>query len=116
MDLADGRGRAALQWLSDVYDKHAVAWKQAPQPGDALGEQRAAMVIQGAFAISGYLTSHKDTFPKLVDKPMPAIVPGKTPSYYEHEYSGYALSALLKPDDMKARIGAAFYKEMLTPD
>jgi hypothetical protein len=74
------------------------------------------MVIQGAYSISGYLTSHPDTYKKLVDQPMPAFVAGKTPTYYEHEYSGYALSALLKPDDVKARIGAAFYKELLSPD
>ena len=73
-------------------------------------------MIPGAYALSGYLTSHKDMYPKLVDQPLPAFVPGKTPNYYEHEYSGYALSALLKPDDMRARVGAAFYKEMLSPD
>jgi ABC-type glycerol-3-phosphate transport system substrate-binding protein len=107
----------ALQWLQDVYDKHNVAWKTAPADvRDALGEQRAAMVIQGAFAISGYVTSHPDTYKKLVDQPMPAFSAGKTPSYYEHEYSGYALSALLKPDDMKARIGSEFYKTMLSSD
>jgi ABC-type glycerol-3-phosphate transport system substrate-binding protein len=107
----------AVQWLVDLYDKHNVAWKQAPpEVKDALGEQRAAMVIQGAFSISGYRTSHPDTFPKLVDQPMPAFVAGKVPNYYEHEYSGYAISPLLKGDDVKARIGAAFYKEMLSTD
>lgn len=107
----------ALQWIVDLYDKHAVAWKQAPpEVKNALGEQRAAMLIQGAFSISGYATSHPDVFPKLVDRPMPAFVPGKAPNYYEHEYSGYALSPLLKPDDTKAKIGAAFYKELLSPD
>lgn len=107
----------ALQFISDVYDKHSVAWKVAPPDvKDALGEQRAAMMINGAFSISGYATSHPDTYLRLMDQPMPPFVAGKTPSYYEHEYSGYAISALLKPDDMKAKIGAAFYKEMLSPD
>jgi ABC-type glycerol-3-phosphate transport system substrate-binding protein len=107
----------AVQTLLDFYDKHGVAWKQAPpEVKDALGEQRAAMIIAGAFSLSGYLTSHKDVYPKLVDQPLPAYVPGKAPNYYEHEYSGYALSALLKPDDPRARVGAAFYKEMLSPD
>ena len=107
----------AVQWLVDLYDKHGVAWKQAPpEIKDALGEQRAATIINGAFSISGYATSHKDTFPKLVDQPLPGFVPGKAPNYYEHEYSGYALSSLLKTDDMRARVGAAFYRELLSPD
>jgi ABC-type glycerol-3-phosphate transport system substrate-binding protein len=109
----------AVQWLVDLYDKHGVAWKAKQAPAevkDALGEQRAAMMFHGAYAISGYATSHKDTFPKLVDQPLPGFTPGKAPNYYEHEYSGYALSALLKPDDMRARVGAAFYRELLSPD
>jgi ABC-type glycerol-3-phosphate transport system substrate-binding protein len=107
----------ALQWLLDLYDKHGVSWKQAPgDVKDGLGQQRAAMKIDGAYSISGYATSYPDVFPKLMDQPMPAFVAGKTPNYYEHEYSGYALSALLKPDDMKAKVGAAFYKELLSAD
>jgi ABC-type glycerol-3-phosphate transport system substrate-binding protein len=107
----------ALQWLLDLYDKHAVSWRQNP-PGvsNPLGEQRAAMHVSGAFSLSGYLTSHPEVYPKLVDQPMPGFVPGKAPNYYEHEYSGYAITSLLKPDDVKARIGAAFYKELLSPD
>jgi ABC-type glycerol-3-phosphate transport system substrate-binding protein len=107
----------ALQWILDLYDKHAVAWRQNP-PGvsNPLGEQRTATTIAGAFSISGYVTSHPEVFPKLVDQPLPAFVPGKTPNYYEHEYSGYALTSLLKPDDGKAKIGAAFYRELLSPD
>ncbi len=107
----------ALQYISDLYDKHGVAWKTTPPDvKDGPGEQRAAMTIAGAFSISGYATSHPDTYSRMEDMPLPAFVPGKTPSYYEHEYSGYALSALLKPDDMRAKVGAAFYKELLSPD
>ena len=107
----------ALQYIADFYDKYGVAWKTPPaEVKDALGEQRAAMIINGAFSLSGYLTSHPDTYKKLVDMPMPAFTPGKTPSYYEHEYSGYAISTLVKPDDVKAKIGAAFYKELLSVD
>jgi ABC-type glycerol-3-phosphate transport system substrate-binding protein len=107
----------ALQWLVDLYDKHAVAWKQNP-PGvsNALGEQRAAMNIAGAFSLSGYATSHPETFKLLLDQPMPGFVPGKPPNFYEHEYSGYALTSLLKAQDVKARIGAAFFSELLSPD
>ena len=107
----------ALQWILDLHDKHAVAWRQnPPEVSNPLGEQRAAMQIAGAFSLSGYLTSHPDVYPKLVDQPMPGFVPGKPPNYYEHEYSGYAITSLLKPDDARARIGAAFYKELLSPD
>jgi ABC-type glycerol-3-phosphate transport system substrate-binding protein len=109
----------AFQWILDLYDKHGVAWKQAQAPAevkDALGEQRTASMIHGAYAISGYATSHKDTYPKLADQPLPGFVPGKAPNYYEHEYSGYALSSLLKTDDMRARVGAAFYRELLSAD
>jgi ABC-type glycerol-3-phosphate transport system substrate-binding protein len=107
----------ALQWLVDLHDKHAVAWRQNP-PGvsNAVGEQRTAMQIAGAFSLSGYLTSHPEVYPKLLDQPMPGFVPGKAPNYYEHEYSGYAITSLLKPDDVRARIGAAFYRELLSPD
>jgi ABC-type glycerol-3-phosphate transport system substrate-binding protein len=107
----------ALQWLLDLYEKQGVMWKNAPADvKDALGQGRTALKIDGAYSISGYATSYPDIFPSLKDQPMPAFVAGKVPNYYEHEYSGYALSALLKPDDTKARIGAAFYKELLSPD
>ncbi len=107
----------ALQYILDFYERFGVSWKKTPAGvKDALGEQRAAMIIAGAFSLSSYATGYPDLFPKLADQPLPAFVPGKTPNYYEHEYSGYALSALLKPDDMKARVGAAFYKELLSPD
>ena len=66
-----------------------------------MGEARAATIIHGAYAISNYVKNYPDV--KLVDQPLPAFVAGKTPNYYEHEIAGYALSALLKPDDAKAR-------------
>ena len=53
---------------------------------------------------------------KLADQPLPAFVAGKAPTYYEHQIAGYALSALLAPDSPKARIGAAFYRDLLSPE
>lgn len=105
----------ALQWILDLYNKHAVAWRQPP-PGvrDALGEGHAAMHNTGAFAISQYRTSHPDT--KLADVPMPGFVTGKPPNYFTGGVSGWSLSPLLKADDAKARIGALLYRELATPD
>lgn len=105
----------AFQWILDLYDKHNVAWRKQPDGiKDAMGEARSAMIIHGAYALSGYVKQYPDV--QLVDQPMPAFVPGKTPNYYEHEVAGYALSALLKPDDPKAKIGATFFKDLLSPE
>ncbi|HEX2325299.1 MAG TPA: extracellular solute-binding protein, partial [Chloroflexota bacterium] len=105
----------AVQWLLDLYDKHSVAWRRQPDGiKDAMGEARAAMIIHGAYAMSNYVKTYPDV--KLADQPLPAFVAGKTPNYYEHQIAGYALSALLTPDSPKARIGAAFYRDLLSPE
>jgi ABC-type glycerol-3-phosphate transport system substrate-binding protein len=105
----------AFQWILDLYDKHSVAWRKQPDGiKDAVGEARAASIIHGAYALSNYVKNYPDV--QLVDQPMPAFSAGKTPNFYEHEIAGYALSALLKPDDAKARIGATFFKDLLSPD
>jgi ABC-type glycerol-3-phosphate transport system substrate-binding protein len=105
----------AFQWILDLYDKHNVAWRKQPDGiKDAMGEARSAMIITGAYSLSNYVKQYPDV--KLVDQPMPAFVNGKTPNYYEHEVAGYALSALLKPDDPKAKIGATFFKDLLSPE
>jgi ABC-type glycerol-3-phosphate transport system substrate-binding protein len=105
----------ALQWIVDLYDKHAVTWRQAPPGvGEALGEGHASMVITGPFSLSGYRATHPDV--KLEDRPLPGFVPGKVPIYYEPQLAGYSLSALLKPEDVKARIGAAYYRHLLSPE
>lgn len=104
----------AFQWILDLYDKHNVAWRKQPDGiKDAMGEARAATIVHGAYALSNYVKNYPDV--RLVDQPMPAFAAGKTPNYYEHEIAGYALSALLKPDDPKAKIGAAFFRDLLTP-
>jgi ABC-type glycerol-3-phosphate transport system substrate-binding protein len=105
----------AIQWLVDLYDKHGVAWRRQPEGiKDAMGEARAAMIIHGAYAMSNYVKTYPDV--KLADQPMPAFVAGKAPNYYEHQIAGYALSALLKPDSPKAKLGVAFYRDLLSPE
>lgn len=105
----------AFQWILDLYDKHNVAWRKQPDGiKDAMGEARSAMIVHGAYALSNYAQQYPDI--PLQDQPMPGFVNGKTPNYYEHEIAGYGLSALLKPDDMKARVGAAFIKDLLSPE
>jgi ABC-type glycerol-3-phosphate transport system substrate-binding protein len=105
----------AFQWILDLYDKYNVAWRKQPDGiKDAMGEARSAMIIHGAYALSNYAKQYPDV--PLQDQPMPGFVPGKTPNYYEHEIAGYALSALLKPDDAKAKIGATFIKDLLSPE
>jgi maltose-binding protein MalE len=106
----------AFQWILDTYDKHAVVWREAPPgTGNALGEGRAGMIFgQGAFSLSGYAVSHPDV--KLVDVPLPSFVPGRQPHYYLPGIAGYSLSALLKPDDPKTRLGVAFYRHLLAPE
>lgn len=105
----------AFQWVLDVYDKHGVAWRQNPAGvTNAMGEGPAALAAaQGAYAISTYANSHPNT--GLADVPMPAFVAGKQPKYYVASVPGYSLSALLKPDDVKAKIGAALFRHLYTP-
>jgi ABC-type glycerol-3-phosphate transport system substrate-binding protein len=105
----------AMQWLLDLYDKHGVTWRKPPDGvKDALGEGQAAMSMTGPFALSGYVKSFPDV--RLEDRPLPGFVPGKAPNYFEPELAGYSLSALLKPDEPKTRIGVAFLRHLLAPD
>ncbi|MGH2370887.1 MAG: hypothetical protein ACRDI2_22140, partial [Chloroflexota bacterium] len=105
----------AFQWLVDLYDKHRVAWRKTPEGVKSpLGEGRTAAQIHGVYGLSSLASSHPDV--QLADFPLPAFVAGKTPNYYEHTVSAYALSPLLRPDDMASKIGAAFYRELLSPD
>jgi multiple sugar transport system substrate-binding protein len=108
----------AFQWVLDVYDKHGVGWRDRDAPPESrnpLGEARTASVLgQGAFAISSYVKSHPDT--KLADLPLPSFAPGKAAHYYIPSVAGLSLSALVKPDDPAARIGAAFYRHLYTMD
>lgn len=105
----------AFQFLLDLYDRHRVAWRTAP-PGttSAMGQGLASAELIGPYALSGLWVSHPDV--KLLDQPMPAFVAGRQPSYYLVGFSGMALSAALRPDDMAAKIGAAYYKYLYTAE
>jgi len=105
----------AMQWLADAYTKWNVAWQKAPAGvKDGLGEGRASMLMEGPYALSGYAAS----FPalELQDQPLPGFVQGKSPIYYEPELAGYSLSALLKPAEPKTQVGAAFFRQLLSPE
>lgn len=105
----------SMQWLMDLYDKHGVTWRHTP-PGvrNALGEARAAMSMTGPFTLSGLRKDFAEL--KFEDQPLPAFVSGKQSIYFEPELAGYSLSALLKPDDPKTRLGVAFLRHLLAPD
>jgi ABC-type glycerol-3-phosphate transport system substrate-binding protein len=105
----------AFQWLLDLYDKHRVAWRTAP-PGttSSMGQGLSSAQIVGPYSISGLWISNPDV--KTLDQPMPAFVTGKQPNYYLVGFSGMALSAALRPDDMRAKIGAAYYKYVYTAE
>ena len=101
----------AFQWLLDLYDRYRVAWRTAP-PGtvSAMGQGRTAANIVGPYSISGTWQSYPELVNKVLDQPMPAFVAGKQPNYYVDSFSGFTVTAALKPDDVKAKIGAAYLK------
>ncbi len=104
----------AMQKIVDFY-KQGTAWVKAPQGiKDPIGEAQAAMKpAAGFYELSGYAKSYPHT--ELVDVPMPGFVPGKDPHYFQTAISGFALSALLKPGDERAKIGAAFLRHLFSP-
>ena len=73
-------------------------------------------MILGAHAssTSGMLVNTPDA--KLWDVPVPSFVSGKTPHYYVPGLAGLSLAAALKPDSVKAKIGAALYWLVLSPE
>lgn len=105
----------AFRFLLDLYDRHRVAWRTAP-PGttSAIGQGIASAQMVGPYSISGLWVSHPDV--KILDQPMPAFVAGRQPNYYLVGFSGMALSSALKPDDVRAKIGAAYYKFVYTAE
>ena len=108
----------AFQWILDLYDKHGVAWQQARRTASKTpwARQRAAMIIHGAYALSGYVKPLPRRTPSWSTSPC-RLRPRQGAQLLRARVSaGYALSALLKPDDTKARIGAAFYSDLLSPD
>lgn len=108
----------ALQWLVDVYDKLDVAWRpgQAPagSPGPLIRGDLAMVLGAHASNTSGQMINWPDV--KLWDMPLPSFVPGKTPHYYVPGIAGLSLAAALKPDSAKAKIGAALFRLVLSPE
>jgi hypothetical protein len=105
----------AMQWLADAYLKEQVAWTKPPAGvKDPLAEGRDGILVEGPYALSGYAASYPKV--EIKDQPMPGFVPKKDPIYYEPELAGYSLSALLKGQEMKIRIGAAFLDQLLSPN
>jgi hypothetical protein len=79
-----------------------------------MGQGTASAQMIGPYAISGLWVSHPDV--KILDQPMPAFVAGRQPNYYLVGFSGMALSSALRPDDSRAKIGAAYYKFLYTAE
>lgn len=101
----------AFQTLLDLYDKYRVAWRTPPSGvTSAVGQGRAAAQMVGPYSISGIWQSYPDMTNVVVDQPLPAFVAGKQPTYYLDGFSGFTITAALKPDDVKAKIGAAYLK------
>jgi ABC-type glycerol-3-phosphate transport system substrate-binding protein len=107
----------AFQWLLDLYDRYRVAWRTAP-PGttNAMGQGTAAAQLVGPYSISSIWQSFPDMSGKILDQPLPAFVPGKQPNYYLDGLNCMTLTAALRPDDVKAKIGAAYMKLLFSEE
>jgi ABC-type glycerol-3-phosphate transport system substrate-binding protein len=108
----------ALQWMVDAAERAGVAWRPAQAPAAAtnqLAQGYAAMRAgAGAYELSGIVLNFRDI--AAADAPMPPFVAGRQPHYYVPGVAGFSLAAALKPDSAKARIGAALYRLMLSPE
>jgi ABC-type glycerol-3-phosphate transport system substrate-binding protein len=107
----------AFQWLLDLYDKHRVAWRTAPAgTSNGIGQGTAAAQLVGPYSISTIWQSYPDMSGTVLDQPLPAFVPGRPPHYYLDGIHCLTLSAALKPDDPRARIGAAYLKLLFSAE
>jgi ABC-type glycerol-3-phosphate transport system substrate-binding protein len=107
----------SFQWLLDLYDKHRVAWRTAPAgTTSAMGQGRAAAQLVGPYSISGLWQQFPEMTNTLLDQPLPAFTAGKSPNYFLTGFSGLTITAALKPDDVKARIGAAYLKHTFSAE
>jgi hypothetical protein len=108
----------ALQWMVDATSKLGVTWPAAQAPAgmkEPIGQGYASLMAgAGAYQLSGYPQSYPDV--KVGDVPAPGFVAAKPAQYYVPGIAGFSLAALLKPDSMKAKIGAAYYRLLFTPD
>ncbi|MGH2352562.1 MAG: ABC transporter substrate-binding protein [Chloroflexota bacterium] len=107
----------AFQWLLDLYDKHRVAWRTAPSgTTDPMGQGAAAARLIGPYSISTVWRNHPDMEGTVLDQPLPAFVPGKQPHYYLDGLNCMTLTAALDPDDVKAKIGAAYFRLLFSAE
>ena len=107
----------AFQWLLDLYDRHRVTWRTAPAgQTNPMGQGSAAMQITGPFGISSLWQQFPDTTNRVLDQPLPSFVPGKQPTYYVDGLNCMALTAALRPDDVKAKIGAAYMRLLFSDE
>jgi ABC-type glycerol-3-phosphate transport system substrate-binding protein len=107
----------ALHWMVDASERLGVAWRpgQAPAASNLLGQGLAAMRLgAGAYELSSIVTSFPDI--RAADLPLPAFATGRPVHYYIPGIAGFSLAATLKPDGAKAKIGAALYQLMLSPE
>lgn len=107
----------AFQGLLDLYDRYRVAWRTAP-PGttNAMGQGTGAAQLVGPYSISTLWQNFPDMSGKLLDQPLPAFVPGKQPNYYLDGLNCMTLTAALRPDDIKAKIGAAYFRFLFSTE
>jgi ABC-type glycerol-3-phosphate transport system substrate-binding protein len=107
----------AFQWLLDLYDRFRVAWRTAP-PGttNAMGQGTAAAQLVGPYSISTLWQAFPDMSGKILDQPLPAFVPGKQPNYYLDGLNCMSLTAALRPDDVKAKIGVAYMRLLFSEE
>jgi fructooligosaccharide transport system substrate-binding protein len=104
-----------IQTLLDEYYARGVAWIDPPPGiGDALANGHVALWINGAFTLFRYATQFPEA--NIQDMPAPGFAPGKPAHYFQRGIAGYSLSPLLKADDTKAKIGAAFYRHLLSAE
>jgi ABC-type glycerol-3-phosphate transport system substrate-binding protein len=110
----------AFQWLLDLYDRHRVTWRTPPaaaaNPNDAIGRGAAAGQVIGPYGISTLWQQYPDMASKVLDQPLPAFVPGKQPTYYIDGLNCMSLTAALRPDDVKAKIGAAYMRLLFSEE
>jgi ABC-type glycerol-3-phosphate transport system substrate-binding protein len=73
-------------------------------------------MILGAHAnnTTGQMTNFPDA--RLWDTPLPSFVAGAAPHYYVPGIAGLSLAASLEPGGSRARIGAALYRLVLSPE
>lgn len=79
---------------------------------EMVGTDASVQLLTMEKAMAVFMEQHPQS--KVTYVPTPAFVAGKQPKYYVASVPGYSLSALLKPEDVKAKIGAALFRHLYT--